>query len=117
MLNQEFNIRTGAKFFADTLKGNSGNLLLSIGQYNGWFRGMTIVSSAMLRLFGRDLSTITRRVRPLLRLLQPVAAARTTLISERVSHRPVTLWLTVIAYINSLTVGARTSTLITTISA
>lgn len=38
----EFNIRTGANFFADTLKGNSGNLLLSIGQYNGWFRGMTI---------------------------------------------------------------------------
>lgn len=38
----EFNIRTGAKFFADTLNGNGGNLLLSIGQYNGWFRGMTM---------------------------------------------------------------------------
>lgn len=37
----EFNIRTGAKFFADTLNGNGGNLLLSIGHYNGWFPGMT----------------------------------------------------------------------------
>jgi hypothetical protein len=81
MRDQEFNIRTGANFFADTLKGNGGNLLLSIGQYNGWFRGMTIVSWAMLRLFGRDLSTITDRTRPLLRLVRPVAAARTTLTS------------------------------------
>ncbi|TDL26236.1 glycoside hydrolase family 23 protein [Rickenella mellea] len=37
----EFNIRTGAKFFADTLNGNNGDLLLTIGQYNGWQQHMT----------------------------------------------------------------------------
>lgn len=95
MRDQEFNIRTGANFFADTLKGNGGDLLLSIGQYNGWFRGLTIVSSAMLRLFGWDLSTMTGRTRLLLRLVQPVAAARTILISEGVSHHRVSLSLTV----------------------
>ncbi|KAF9469901.1 lysozyme-like domain-containing protein [Collybia nuda] len=37
----DFNIRTGAKFFADTLKNNGGDLLLSIGSYNGWRKGLT----------------------------------------------------------------------------
>ncbi|KAF8628914.1 hypothetical protein AX15_003692 [Amanita polypyramis BW_CC] len=39
--NPEFNIRTAAKFFSGLLKANGGNVLLSIGSYNGWFRGMT----------------------------------------------------------------------------
>ncbi|RDB25477.1 Membrane-bound lytic murein transglycosylase F [Hypsizygus marmoreus] len=37
----DFNIRTGARYFADTLNNNGGNLLLSIGSYNGWFEGLT----------------------------------------------------------------------------
>ncbi|KAF8160827.1 glycoside hydrolase family 23 protein [Crassisporium funariophilum] len=37
----DFNIRTGAKFFADTLARNNGDLFLSVGQYNGWHRGLT----------------------------------------------------------------------------
>lgn len=37
----EFNIRTGARYFADTLRGNNGDVLVSIGQYNGWSRGLT----------------------------------------------------------------------------
>ncbi|KAG5638876.1 hypothetical protein H0H81_009179 [Sphagnurus paluster] len=37
----DFNIRTGAKFFADTLNNNGGDLLVSIGQYNGWYKGLT----------------------------------------------------------------------------
>ncbi|GLB37621.1 putative transglycosylase SLT domain [Lyophyllum shimeji] len=37
----DFNIRTGAKYFADTLKSNGGDLLTSIGSYNGWHKGMT----------------------------------------------------------------------------
>ncbi|KAG6828208.1 hypothetical protein H0H92_008781 [Tricholoma furcatifolium] len=37
----DFNIRTGAKFFAQTLSDNGGDLLLSVGNYNGWFKGMT----------------------------------------------------------------------------
>jgi len=41
----DFNIRTGAKFFADTLDGNGGDLLLSIGRYNGWSRGLTLAEA------------------------------------------------------------------------
>ncbi|KDQ53458.1 glycoside hydrolase family 23 protein [Jaapia argillacea MUCL 33604] len=37
----DYNIRTGAKFFADTLNGNGGDLLKTIGEYNGWFVHMT----------------------------------------------------------------------------
>lgn len=37
----EFNIRTAAKYFADTLKNNNGDVLLSVGTYNGWYRGLT----------------------------------------------------------------------------
>ncbi|KAH9931064.1 lysozyme-like protein [Epithele typhae] len=37
----DFNIRTGTKFFADTLNGNGGSLLKTFGNYNGWFEGMT----------------------------------------------------------------------------
>ncbi|EGO25378.1 glycoside hydrolase family 23 protein [Serpula lacrymans var. lacrymans S7.9] len=37
----DYNIHTGAQFFSDTLNSNNGDLLLSIGQYNGWFQGMT----------------------------------------------------------------------------
>ena len=48
----------------------------------------------MSRLFGRDLSTITR-VRPLLQLIQAVAVARTILTSEGVADRRVSLSLTV----------------------
>ncbi|KAH7913690.1 glycoside hydrolase family 23 protein [Hygrophoropsis aurantiaca] len=37
----DFNIHAGAKFFSQTLNDNGGNLLLSIGQYNGWHNGLT----------------------------------------------------------------------------
>jgi len=37
----DYNIRTGAQFFADTLAGNNGDVLLSIGHYNGWYQGLT----------------------------------------------------------------------------
>jgi len=38
----EFNIKTGAKYFADTLASNDGNVLITMGMYNGWFKGMTV---------------------------------------------------------------------------
>ncbi|KAJ7163599.1 lysozyme-like protein [Mycena crocata] len=41
-LDPDFNIKTGAKFFAQTLDDNGGDLLLSIGMYNGWFKGLTV---------------------------------------------------------------------------
>jgi len=37
----DYNIKTGAAFFASLLADNKGSLLLSIGRYNGWFQGMT----------------------------------------------------------------------------
>jgi len=45
----DFNIRTGARFFADTLRNNNGNVLLSIGQYNGWRRGLTVAQATAAR--------------------------------------------------------------------
>ncbi|KAG6845300.1 hypothetical protein H0H87_011150 [Tephrocybe sp. NHM501043] len=36
-----FNIRTGAKYFANTLRDNGGDLLAAVGNYNGWEKGMT----------------------------------------------------------------------------
>ncbi|EIN11855.1 lysozyme-like protein [Punctularia strigosozonata HHB-11173 SS5] len=36
-----YNIKTGAKFFADSLKANGGDLLHTIGGYNGWPKKMT----------------------------------------------------------------------------
>ncbi|KAF5342973.1 hypothetical protein D9758_013672 [Tetrapyrgos nigripes] len=37
----DYNIRTGAEFFARTLNDKGGNVVLAIGSYNGWFQGMT----------------------------------------------------------------------------
>jgi len=37
----DFNIKTGAAYFASLLEGNCGDILLTIGQYNGWKLGMT----------------------------------------------------------------------------
>jgi hypothetical protein len=36
-----YNIKTGAKYFADTLNGNGGNVIVSVGSYNGWYPGLT----------------------------------------------------------------------------
>lgn len=40
---KNYNIMTGAKFFADTLASNNNNVLQTIGNYNGWPWGMTYV--------------------------------------------------------------------------
>jgi len=38
----EFNIHTATKFFADTLNKNGGDVLRSVGSYNGWYPGLTM---------------------------------------------------------------------------
>lgn len=48
----DFNIRTGAKFFANTLAANNGDVLQSIGNYNGWFRGLTVEKATAARHTG-----------------------------------------------------------------
>ncbi|KAF8520453.1 glycoside hydrolase family 23 protein, partial [Hysterangium stoloniferum] len=37
----DYNVKTGAQFFADTLASNGGDVLVSIGRYNGWVKGFT----------------------------------------------------------------------------
>jgi len=37
----DFNIHTATKFFAGTLADNNGDVLLSVGNYNGWYKGLT----------------------------------------------------------------------------
>jgi hypothetical protein len=36
---------TGAKYFSDQLAANGGSFLKTLGGYNGWQPGMTIVSA------------------------------------------------------------------------
>ncbi|KAJ7072105.1 lysozyme-like protein [Mycena amicta] len=45
----KFNIDTGARYFADTLNGNGGDLLLSLGEYNGWYKGLTVAKATAAR--------------------------------------------------------------------
>ncbi|KAK0485772.1 glycoside hydrolase family 23 protein [Armillaria novae-zelandiae] len=37
----EFNILAGCKYFSKQLAANNGDVLLTCGNYNGWFKGMT----------------------------------------------------------------------------
>ena len=46
--HQDFNIRTGAEFFAATLASNGGDVFSTIGEYNGWEPGMTYVGGEFL---------------------------------------------------------------------
>jgi len=39
--NADFNVQQATAYFASLLRENLNDLLLSIGQYNGWFKGMT----------------------------------------------------------------------------
>lgn len=45
----DFNIRTGAKYFAQVLKESDYNLLVAIGQYNGWNPGMSYKSANAIK--------------------------------------------------------------------
>ncbi|GAA5866576.1 hypothetical protein JCM8547_005464 [Rhodosporidiobolus lusitaniae] len=39
--NPEYNIKTAAAYFSTVLAEHDGNLLLALGSYNGWYKGMT----------------------------------------------------------------------------
>jgi len=45
----DFNIKTAAKYFADSLAGNDGNVIITVGEYNGWKRGMTYADATAAR--------------------------------------------------------------------
>jgi len=40
-----FNVKTGAEYFASQLKAFKGDVMLAIGQYNGWEKGMSYASA------------------------------------------------------------------------
>lgn len=44
-LDPEFNIKTAARYFAETLAEDNGNIILSVGRYNGWRPGLTVKSA------------------------------------------------------------------------
>jgi len=44
-----FNIMTGSKYFSEVLDSNGGNLLMSIGNYNGWSKGLTVAKATAAR--------------------------------------------------------------------
>ncbi|CED84709.1 Lytic transglycosylase-like SLT domain [Phaffia rhodozyma] len=44
-----YNIHTSVSYFASTLNGNGGNVLLAIGTYNGWYSGLTYSSATAAR--------------------------------------------------------------------
>lgn len=44
----DFNVRTGTKYFATVLANHGGSVLEAIGEYNGWYKGMTVVSLGFL---------------------------------------------------------------------
>jgi len=41
----EFNVKTGAEYFVSQLKAFKGDVILAIGQYNGWTLGMSYASA------------------------------------------------------------------------
>jgi hypothetical protein len=45
---QDYNIKTGAEYFASILEEDNGAILLTIGRYNGWKQGMTYVGDESL---------------------------------------------------------------------
>jgi hypothetical protein len=83
-LDPDFNIRTGARYFSETLNSNGGDLLKSIGMYNGWTPGLTYVCSSFLITCESNAHVIgaNNRAKPLLLQKRPVALARTTSTSK-----------------------------------
>lgn len=41
----DYNIKTAAKYFADTLSENGGDFLTALGAYNGWYVGLTYAAA------------------------------------------------------------------------
>ncbi|KAJ7508100.1 glycoside hydrolase family 23 protein [Mycena galericulata] len=45
----DYNSRTAAAYFSDTLNSNQGDVLLSVGTYNGWYKGLTEAEATAAR--------------------------------------------------------------------
>jgi len=45
----DYNIKTGAYYFKNRLDENNGNVLLALGQYNGWYAGLTVAKATAVK--------------------------------------------------------------------
>ncbi len=88
-ISQDFNIHTATKYFKGTLDSNGGDVLLSVGTYNGFRRGLTIVSLAIFRISKSAQKLTLHREKRLLLLIRLAADARITGISEPLSSAEI----------------------------
>lgn len=91
---------TGAQFFASLLSSNDNNVLLAIGMYNGWTKGLTIVSRVESLSMIVLLMLLFSRLRQLRQPALIAAPARTTWTSELTLFRSHSAFLTIV---NSVT--------------
>lgn len=45
----DYNVKTGTKYLKDRLDANDGNILLALGQYNGWYKGLTVAKATAIK--------------------------------------------------------------------
>lgn len=45
----DYNVKTGTKYLRDRLDANNGNILMAMGEYNGWQKGLTIGSATAIK--------------------------------------------------------------------
>jgi len=45
----DYNIKTGAYYFKSRLDANNGNILLALGEYNGWYSGLTVSKATAIK--------------------------------------------------------------------
>jgi hypothetical protein len=47
--NPDYNIKTGTKYLKDRIDANNGNLLLGLGEYNGWYKDLTVAKATAIK--------------------------------------------------------------------
>lgn len=45
----DYNVKTGAKYLKDQLDTYNGNVLLAMGAYNGWYKGLTVAKATAIK--------------------------------------------------------------------
>lgn len=45
----DYNIKTGATYFKSRLEANNNNILLALGEYNGWYTGLTVAKATAIK--------------------------------------------------------------------
>lgn len=45
----DYNVKAGTKYLRDRLDANDENILLALGQYNGWYRELTVAKATAIK--------------------------------------------------------------------